>query len=130
MCSRHDLDWQKYIDDQAENREEFEKALDTCPSCLQEYLDLLLPSRLADPSPGFAERVMAALPSGPGRGYQAYKPVIHYLVAASLTLVFLELGAFDWVGTHSLQVAPGFLARLFGGLGDVIRGFITNLGGV
>lgn len=126
MCQHHDLDWQDYINDRVSNREEYEEALSSCPHCLEDYCHYLS-AILESPGLGFTQQVMSRVISGNAEGrMKAYRPLIHYLVAACLTLVFLQLGVFDWIGANPLTLEAGFLSKL----GSAIWIFITNLGGI
>lgn len=128
MC-RHELDWQSYIEGTAANREEYETALSTCPQCLEDFA-AHLQGNLVSPPPNFAARVMAAVMVSRGSAWKRYRPVVHYLVAASLTLVFLRLGLFDWLSSSPLTLETGFLSEMLAGLGSTIWNFITSLGGI
>jgi len=129
MCLHHKhLDWEKYINDEVPNRDDYEQALATCTYCLQEYIDLVQ-GDLVSPSPGFTETIMKNIPNH--RRYN-YRPLVHYLVAACLTLVLFEWGAFDWILTGSqhvtleAQLYPAFLQSI----GNVWEALKTNLGGM
>lgn len=128
MCQHHNLDWQKFIDGGEVNREEYQEALATCTKCFQEYLGLL-EGVLEAPFPDFTEKVMATLPDFRRNRY-AYKPLLHYLVAACITLIFIELGAFDWIGSRPLVPEVGFFFKLMEGLGGILGELKTNLGGM
>lgn len=126
MCRRHrDLDWQKYIDDLVQDRERYEEVLAHCPDCLQEYVDRL-ENALEAPPRDLVHGVMAAIDAGSKRFN--HRPFLHYLVAACLTLVFLELGAFDWISSQPLR--PEVISGLMEGLDNFFGTLISNLGGM
>lgn len=130
MCHIHPgLDWEKYILNEAVNRDQHELALATCEECLQEYMDLLHAVQDA-PSPEFSDTVMAALPVTSRSNYITFKPVLHYLVAASLTLALIELGAFDWVFSQDLAADSNLFAELLETLQHLLSAVKTNLGGI
>lgn len=129
MCRHHkNLDWQKYIDDQGVDRREYELALAKCPSCFQEYLHLLQGS-LEQPSPGFTEAVMAMLPApAPWSRTIILRPLLNYIVAACLTIILIELGAFEW--TQELAADSGIWTTLLERLTAIIGAVTINLGGM
>lgn len=126
MCRRHrELDWQKYIDGMVQDREQYELALAECPDCFQEFIELL-GSAMETPPQDFVDGVMAAIPGESKK--PSFRPLLHYLVAACLTLVFLELGAFDWISNQQLN--PEVISGLMEGLDNFFGTLISNLGGM
>lgn len=128
MCQHHkNLDWKRYIDDEVDDRDQYEQALGLCPDCLQDYIQAL-DADLAAPSPGFTKSIMAkVLRSG---RFTALKPVLHFLVAACLTLVLLEVGAFDWMFSSSDLAESPLLSEILSYLENVFGLLKTNLGGM
>jgi len=127
MCLHHKhLEWAKYIKGELVDRDDYEQSLATCDSCLEDYLQYL--DLLESPQPGFVDAVMAGL-SGDNaiapnaRKYSTYKPLLHYLVAASLTLVLLELEVFDWIP----RISDGSLKDI-GVIGEVLTRFEEFIG--
>lgn len=130
MCQRHsNLFWDKYVAGDISNRKDYEDALAVCPECLQDYL-LVANSALAELPAGFVDSIMAKISKTDAARLNYNKRLVHYLVAACLTLVFLRLGAFDWLGSLTLSPEPGFLTKLLEGLSGAVRGLISNIGGV
>lgn len=129
MCQRHNLDWQRFCDDQIDNRQEYEKALRSCPECLEEYLQCAA-GVMEHPSPGFVDAVMSGIADLAIKKPRINRQLIHYLVAACLTVVFLRLGAFDWLGSLSLSPEPGFLDKIFQGFGGALKQLISSFGGI
>ena len=106
-CQHHEhLDWLQYVNDSLVCRDEYDLALETCPRCLDIYVQIVQKD-LEAPSPVFTDKVMAGLgklhhqQAKPGR--YNFRPVLHYLVAACLTLAFLELGVFEVIPGLSEQ---------------------------
>lgn len=109
-CRTHKkLDWQRYIEGQIDNREEYEEALETCCYCLEVFQNLLETKLISLPS-GFINNVMTDLPDQEITSlfsrFPALKPWFHYLVAASLTLAFLQFGVFDQLPALPSQLLP------------------------
>lgn len=128
MCLHHrDLIWQKYIGDKVLDRDQYEQALAACPDCFHEYLNLL-ENVLQSPPQGFVDGVMAAIPVDSSKA--AYKPLMHYLIAASLTLIFIELGAFDWIGAQQPALNSDLISELLEALGNFFGTLKSNLGGM
>lgn len=128
MCRRHrNLDWQKYINDEVGNRDDYELALAGCVDCLHEYIHAIQQA-LEAPDPDFPSAVMAKIPR-PGR-FSSLKPILHYAVAACLTLILVELGAFDWLAAGASELDSSILAELHTYLENVLGLIKTNLGGM
>jgi len=128
MCLHHsNLDWEKYISGEVSNRDEYEQALAACPTCFDEYL-YLLEGALEEPGPDFADAVMAGLPTEQRGRSITYKPFLHYVVAACLTIILIELGAFDW--TQGLTTDSEIWTAIMERLTNVIGTITTNLGGM
>jgi len=113
------MDWQKYINDEVADREQYELALTACPDCLQEYVGAVEVA-LESPSPGFSSAVMASIARR--ERIRHLKPLLHYVVAACLTLLFIEMGAFE----NYSSIFSEFVGRLESILGLII----TSLGGM
>jgi hypothetical protein len=103
------LDWQRFVKGQICQREEYEEALEACRHCLEAFQDVLETELTSVPS-GFTDNVMAGLPDREATGLfsrlPALKPWLHYLVAASLTLAFLQFGVFDQLPALPGQLLP------------------------
>jgi hypothetical protein len=108
-CPKHkDLDWLHYIDGREVHRDAYENALGTCDQCLQLFQEGLEKNLVSLP-PGFDEKVMGKISIFSMT--RTLKPWFHYLVAASLTLAFLELGVFDNLSGLSKQNYPTSTCR-------------------
>lgn len=101
-CPKHkDLDWLNYLDGCEADREAYENALGTCDQCLQLFQEGLEKNLVSLP-PGFSEKVLGEISFFAMT--RTLKPWFHYLVAASLTLAFLELGIFENLPGVSKQI--------------------------
>lgn len=112
-CPEHKhLDWHKYIRQKVANRTEYEDALAGCPHCLEMFY-LALESDLLSPPEGFTDGVIAGLEAQQQQARPSpLRPLLHFAVAASLTLVLIRLGFFDYMLQFSQQPSSqGYLAE-------------------
>ncbi len=136
MCLLHkDLDWVKFVKDEVTDRDEYLLALESCDTCLLEYMQQL-EKVLEQPSPDFADSVMQEIQGMQAKAakpnsFSPFKPFLHYIVAACLTLFLLEVGAFDWLLKDSLLLTtePNLFGQFLNQLGELIGTLKINLGG-
>lgn len=110
-CPDHKhLDWHQYVHHEVDDPAEYQRALAQCPDCLELFKQEVEKGLLTPPA-DFTRRVMAGLPRRE-TGYSPLRQLLHYAVAASMTLMLLKLGFFDYMLRLSMATAsPDYVGR-------------------